>query len=95
MTSEEFRSDPDLLKWMRELSEHQYFRFLLEAMRSLHPVVQTAPRGVSPTDASIMLGEQTGWEMYERLMLSHSRPITKDEPLPEPDYPDEPEPAES
>ena len=94
MTYEEFRSDKELLKWMRDLTQTTHFQLALEAMRSIDPVRFTTDPDVTPHYAHVQLGNQTGWAQYERQFLLLARPITKNEPLPEPDYSEEPEPAE-
>lgn len=82
MTHEEFRANPELVKWMRELTENDNFQVALEAMRSIDPVKNPARPDVTPHGAHILLGEQTGWAQYENefLKLAARLPIPQETP---------------
>lgn len=69
MTTEEFRSSPELVAEMRKILESHVLKQWLEAMDSEHPVNNSAPRGTTAEDACIMLGEQTGWQQFKNRFL--------------------------
>lgn len=93
-TQDEFRDNPELVKWMRELTEHPNFALAMEAMKSVDPVRQPAPRAVTTQEAHIMLGEQTGWAQYEIELLKLATRMPVRQETPPADYREEPEPDE-
>lgn len=95
MTVQEFRGNPELVKWARELMETQNFLILLEALDSINPVKQPASPGVTPHGAHILLGEQTGWAQYRETMLSLRTRQEPPQQIPEPDYPNPEETEET
>lgn len=86
MTHEEFRGDPELVKWMREVTEHPHFELAKQAMRTIDPVRSPAKDDVTPHGAHILLGEQTGWAQYEIEFLKLATRLPAAQALPPPDY---------
>lgn len=87
MTNEEIRSDPELVKAMREMFETTPFQILLGVMRGEAPVNYGSPSpDVSPHFAHIQLGQQTGYAMYEIRMLSLGTRLPPPQTTPPADY---------
>lgn len=91
----EFRSDPELVKSLRELIEdHPTMKLALEIMESEHPKRYDPTPDVTPHYAHIQLGQQTGYQTFgSRLRLLATR-IDIPAATPEAKYEDEPPPAE-
>ena len=95
MTTQEFRSTPELVAEMRKIFEIPAFKFWLEAFsESDNPMNRVAPPSITPHGAYILLGEQTGWrQCLTRFMLGAvplEQPPKKEEqtyaePPPEPE----------
>lgn len=91
MTNEEIRSDPELVKRMREMFESTPFLLLLEAMRREDPVKFPPSADVTPHYAHIQLGQQTGYATYEARMLSLGTRLPPPQTTPPADYRPEPD----
>lgn len=66
MTCAEFRESSELVAEMRKILENDTLKLWIETYRNdpiENPVKKSAPIGITPTDANIMLGEQTAWNM--------------------------------
>lgn len=73
MTCKEFRESPALVSEMRKVFENETLKLWIETYRNdptENPVKKSAPIGITPTDALILLGEQTAWSMcLDRFLL--------------------------
>lgn len=100
LTPQEFRANDELVKKARAIIDSDVFGFMLEALSTIAPVTVSTPTGISPTDAAVMLGEQTGWEQFKQELLKLGRSPAARQQAPEADYktsslePQNPEPEQ-
>lgn len=87
MTAEQFRSDKELVARMRAILEMDVMQLAMEVLAEEAPVNYPPTPDVTPTFATIQLGQQTGWAQYpNRLKTLGTHPPIPKESNPETEY---------
>lgn len=86
MTTQEFRSTPELVSGMRHILEMDVMKQWLEAMESGNPINETT--GSAPHEAHVALGKAQGWRKFQTEFLLGGKGFEVAGQLPDQDYPD-------
>src|SRR5262245_28308630 len=91
MRLEEFRKHKWLCpQWRRELQSNGIVQALLEMLQDEHPARFSAPTDInddlSPTKATLLLGETKGYSRALNNILAAARPLIAAQAMPEPTY---------